>query len=214
MELASAMTAAILLVRVYHTDPSFATNVRAAQIDATAVLRDAGVAVAWIDCASGSETSDDRCAQPLGPFEVVVRVMESNPLEPWSPRATLGNSLVTPRSRDLPRFATVYSDRAAETADAAEVARSQVLGWAMAHEIGHLLLNNARHSNKGLMRAHWSHTELTQNRKSDWSFVTRDARGMRAAMAMRAAVAAAAAAGGNPTTASQGPQPPAPRNHS
>lgn len=38
--------------------------------------------------------------------------------------------------------------------------KGQVLGHAMAHEIGHVLLNLASHSPKGLMRANWDQKDL------------------------------------------------------
>jgi hypothetical protein len=61
----------------------------------------------------------------------------------------------------------------------------QVLGLAIAHEIGHLLLNTNTHAAAGLMRAGWSRSELHRNVSSDWRFLDTEAAMMRAAVATR-----------------------------
>ena len=48
-----------------------------------------------------------------------------------------------------------------------------LLGRVTAHEIGHLLLGDNRHSADGIMRAVWSTRLLQHATRSDWLF-TRD----------------------------------------
>src|SRR6516165_4992254 len=45
-----------------------------------------------------------------------------------------------------------------------------VLGHAMAHELGHLLLGTNSHSPSGLMRAHWTGEDLTNASKGNLRF--------------------------------------------
>ena len=54
-----------------------------------------------------------------------------------------------------------------------------LLGRAIAHEIGHLLLGSAEHPRSGLMRALWSHDELRGLKPAHWGFSTREAAQMR-----------------------------------
>ena len=192
MEITTALTAAILLVRVYHADTYAGKDVQAAQKDAAAVLQSAGVTVAWVDCSStGSHRPDAACGRPLGPSEVVLRVVTSSPVEAQPRRTALGESLIDPRSRELPRLATVFADRVATLADGSPTSRERLLAWAMAHEIGHLLLNTTQHSKRGLMRASWSQAELGRRDPRDWTFSKPDVRALRSAMASRSALAEA-----------------------
>jgi hypothetical protein len=59
------------------------------------------------------------------------------------------------------------------------------LGYAVAHEIGHLLLNSPRHSTAGLMRELWSSSEIQAGRTADWVFLSEEAETMRRAIAAR-----------------------------
>ena len=54
-----------------------------------------------------------------------------------------------------------------------------LLGRAIAHEIGHLLLGSAEHPRLGLMRALWSHDELRGLKPAHWGFSAREAARMR-----------------------------------
>jgi len=47
---------------------------------------------------------------------------------------------------------------------------SVILGHAMAHELGHLLLGTNSHSPSGLMRAHWTREDLTNASKGNLRF--------------------------------------------
>ena len=55
-------------------------------------------------------------------------------------------------------------------ASQADASPSLVLGRAIAHELGHLLIGTPRHSSRGLMRALWSQEELRGDRAADWRF--------------------------------------------
>lgn len=54
-----------------------------------------------------------------------------------------------------------------------------LLGRAIAHEVGHLLLGSAEHPRLGLMRALWSHDELRGVKPAHWGFSSREAAQMR-----------------------------------
>jgi predicted Zn-dependent protease len=71
-------------------------------------------------------------------------------------------------------MATVFHDQVEAVARRTGVARSELLGRALAHEIGHLLLGVRGHSRTGLMRAVWTDDELTRDRPEDWMFTSDD----------------------------------------
>ena len=60
-------------------------------------------------------------------------------------------------------------------AERTATAVSTLLGRAIAHEIGHLLLGSAEHPRVGLMRALWSHEELRGLKPAHWGFSSREA---------------------------------------
>jgi hypothetical protein len=59
-----------------------------------------------------------------------------------------------------------------------------LLGRAIAHEMGHLLLGSSRHTTSGLMRAFWSHEELRGLKPAHWGFSRREADRIRRALQM------------------------------
>jgi len=76
-------------------------------------------------------------------------------------------------------MATVFADRVRDIARAAGIDQRVLLGLAIAHEIGHLLLSTNTHAATGLMRARWSQADLRRTKPSDWRFIDRDARAMQ-----------------------------------
>jgi hypothetical protein len=85
-----------------------------------------------------------------------------------------------------PFLSTVYVDRAESVARVAGVDARRVLGLAIAHEIGHVLLNSNTHAAAGLMRADWSRKELRRTDGTAWNFLETEAAMVRAAAAARA----------------------------
>jgi hypothetical protein len=65
-------------------------------------------------------------------------------------------------------------------AASAGVDAPRLLGRAIAHELGHLLLGRTQHSESGIMRAAWSRQELQRNEVVDWRFSEPDATQIRA----------------------------------
>ena len=90
----------------------------------------------------------------------------------------LGDAFVDTSARSAV-LATIYVDRVASLAGAADLATHVVLGYAIAHELGHLLLGSNIHSARGLMRAVWRENELRRGEKADWSFMPQDVAAIR-----------------------------------
>lgn len=189
MELNGVVAAAVLLVRIYNNYGVPAQDMQNARTQAAAILQDAGIDVTWIDCWDKDKEPADvspRCRQPLGPNEIVLRIQAAGPAA-GTRYVSMGFSLVNASSPDKPVLSTVYGDMVTSVAREAGTDTRRLLGCAIAHEIGHLLLNNPRHAEAGLMRATWSHTELRRNAAPDWMFLDDEAQIMRAALANRSA---------------------------
>ena len=64
-------------------------------------------------------------------------------------------------------------------------ARGVILGYALAHEIGHLLLGTNSHALNGIMRAHWTEEELRLASAGRFTFLPQQAAKMRAEVRQR-----------------------------
>ena len=56
-------------------------------------------------------------------------------------------------NQDFAEVADIYADRTRELAKGFEL--DVILGWVMAHELGHLLLGKGAHSAVGIMHTPW-----------------------------------------------------------
>src|SRR6266850_6473807 len=106
------------------------------------------------------------CVSTPKPHEVEIRVVKATAL---SERGSLGFAAVDVVER-AGTLATVYVDRVDALAMEAGIDRGEVLGHAIAHEVGHLILGSVDHSPHGLMRATWKVDELRRNLPLDWMF--------------------------------------------
>ena len=170
--LAQAALALYVVVRVYDMHGVPADTVATARATAERILKSADVTVRWAACP---------CGQPAGPVELMVRLADATP---QSEPASLGFSYVD-TDRKLGTLATVFTDRVRALADAARVDEGELLGRAMAHEIGHLIIGTRDHASAGLMRGKWTSIELAKNRPVDWEFSRGDGVDFRQALLRR-----------------------------
>jgi hypothetical protein len=187
-----------LIVRLYDTASLSDSDRTAAVETASAILLASSVPTSWPDCHPPRPAPKGHaafvCERPLGSGEVAIRVLrDATSSAPTSARAVardaprelpLGYSLVDVREGGG-ALATIYLDRVERIADESGVPASVILGRAIAHEIGHLLLGNTRHSRQGLMREVWSHVTLTHNHYQDWVFTSQEGVNLRAALEKR-----------------------------
>jgi hypothetical protein len=170
--LAHAAFALYVVVRVYDMHGVPAETVATARATAERILKTAGVTVRWAECP---------CGRPAGPVELMVRLADATP---ESEPASLGFSYVDV-DRKMGTLATVFPDRVRALADAARVDEGELIGRAMAHEIGHLIIGTRDHASAGLMRGRWTSIELTKNRPVDWEFSRSDGLEFRQALVRR-----------------------------
>jgi len=172
-----------VVVRVYETgigDVAFRT---AAIRTAASIVEMAGVFVEWYDCTDNGRRPVCQDARRSGNF--IARIMPTltpgAPLRKLSVEALgaqgdeppLGFAVVDPDTH-AGKMATVFHDQVQAVARRTGVARSELLGRALAHEVGHLLLGVRGHSRSGIMRAVWTDDELTRDRSDDWVFASAD----------------------------------------
>ena len=173
--------AATIIIRSYNNFGVPAPDLAAARQDAEAILQQAGVDIVWADCWVGDRqpaTAPARCHEPVG-GDIVLRLQKTREAD-RSKFVSMGFSLVGIAGA-APFLATVYVDRVESVARGAGIDARRVLGLAIAHEIGHVLLNNNTHAPSGLMRADWSRNELRRKDAAAWQFLDTEAAHVRAA---------------------------------
>lgn len=177
--------AATIIIRSYNNFGVPAADLAAARQDAETVLQQAGVNIVWAECWVGDRqpsSAPARCHEPVG-GDIVLRLQKTGGAD-RSKFVSMGFSLVGTAGA-APFLATVYVDRVESVARGAGIDARPVLGLAIAHEIGHVLLNSNTHAPSGLMRADWSRNELRRKDAVAWHFLDSEAAHIRAAAAER-----------------------------
>jgi hypothetical protein len=146
-------------VHVYRQVDLSADDQRVSLDVATEVFSTASVEIVWTICEAG------RCLTPSAADALKVRIVRSpDGNEPYS--GVLGHALIDTQA-GAGVLATVYIDRTRRLAQDLRIDYRILLGRAIAHELGHLLLGTSTHGS-GLMREVWSHDELLGTRPDDW----------------------------------------------
>jgi hypothetical protein len=173
-----------IIIRTYDASGLPEGDRSAALATAGAILKDAGLTIARLACDDvKSGGADDPCFVPLRAYELSLRFVRL-PSIGVGRQVTLGYSLVETDARSG-SLATVYVDRVTDLAAAARVDLATLLGRAIAHEIGHLLLGTTAHARVGVMRALWSPDAVRDSTARDWRFTPADADALRAAARRR-----------------------------
>jgi len=174
-----------IVIRTYDASGLPEADRMAAMVAATAILEDAGLTIRRLACDQVASPVDGHaCLAPLRAHELSLRLVRLPPSNRGGDPVTLAYSLVDGPMR-FGALATVYVGRVTDLAAAARVDVPTLLGRAIAHEIGHLLLGTAAHAAVGVMRASWSPDALRHSTARDWRFTPADAEALRAAARRR-----------------------------
>ena len=208
------LLAAMVVIRTYNYAQVPAEDLTHARETVNRTFGRAGISLRWVDCwvpssivhrpstslgatlssssfdelrTKGRPSSSDAaaCAEPLREgTEFVLRLMASPARSSGARHVALGSSLVD-RGAASGALITADPDLVASIAQSANADFATLLGRSLAHEVGHLLLGQTRHSRSGLMRAVWSQDELRGIRPANWGFSRAEAAQMRQGLATR-----------------------------
>jgi len=171
-------------VRVYDAAVMPAANQTVALRAAAGVLAAAGIDVTWTLCNNETSGRSPVCDTPVGRAELSVRFVRLAASVAAGGQLQLGYALVDTTAGEG-QLATVFVDRVDWLASEAGAEAPVVLGFAVAHEIGHLLLGTNAHAPSGLMRALWTRSELAHAKMSNWLFSPQESDRMRTSLAER-----------------------------
>jgi hypothetical protein len=146
-----------LCARLYLQEQVPPRTIHWATIEATRIFRAAGINIAWqqpLVEAPEDQGLDMSSAAPRSLDErhyLVVRITQRTPATVFP--GALGFALPFSHSG---AHVLIFYDRIDALARSMSSASYVILGHAIAHEIGHVLLGLAKHSSSGLMQARWS----------------------------------------------------------
>jgi hypothetical protein len=125
-----------------------------AEKEAAAILGRSGVDLVSLTCEAGQVNwaNDNPCQRDPKPTDFWLRIMARRPAA--TPGDTLGFTEID-ETMDF-SSAGVYYPAAVEATKTFRADLYQVLGAAIAHEVGHLMLGANAHSPQGVMSPHWS----------------------------------------------------------
>jgi len=147
-----------LRVSVFNSSPISSSTLERAEGEAGRVLRDVGVEAIWLNCPQelSPEASLGRCSEASFPSHLHLRILRASRGLHVS---TVGISFSDDDGRGC--YADLFYEPILRLEEETRVSPSVILGHAMAHELGHLLLGTNSHSPSGLMRAHWTREDLS-----------------------------------------------------
>ncbi len=167
-----------LRVRVYDYANLSAPMRKEMRQTAERVLRMAGVAPKFIDCyIDGGATDSPGCVGLMGPAEVMLRIFRPKPAMKGE---QLGYAAMTAQGGAC---ITAFADPGRRRARVGALSDGVLLGHAVAHEVGHLLLGASSHSSAGIMRPFWRPVDEEWMAKGVLVFGGGEADRMRAALA-------------------------------
>ena len=146
-----------LSIRVYNKAGVAATALQAATAETARLFRAAGIRIDWEhpSTESGKDVGTDMTAaafrQPNERPYLVMRFMRGTP-GTIAPGA-LGYSLPFAHRG---AHVVIFYDRVEALTRSLNTSASVILGHAMAHELGHVLLGSSEHTRGGLMQACWT----------------------------------------------------------
>jgi hypothetical protein len=151
-----------LTVRFRNDARAPAPHVAAAQKQVTLIYADAGIDIVWV--ASGARITITLISREQA--NLMHQIKDAMGYAPAS--GAEGGSL-----------AYVLNHRVEEVSRGYNSPRTVVLGVALAHEIGHLLLPSKPHSSQGVMREKWDQPDFRSARHGELLFTAEQARAMR-----------------------------------
>ncbi len=172
-----------IIVRVYNRTNMAPDIVLAGEGVAKDLLAEAGVESVWVNCPlRAAEAHPDGCSEPVSATRLVLAIVKhwKAPVEEPS---KLGLAVQDADGRGA--YCYVFEEELATLAQRSHIHSARLLGYAAAHELGHLLKGTNSHSSQGLMSARWYEQEVFAVRLKALNFTRSDAVQMRIRLLQR-----------------------------
>jgi hypothetical protein len=184
-----------ITIRIHNYAQANTSGVQHAERAAGDLLREAGVNAVWTECPIGpADSRGAACAKPLSPLDFVLNLLPRSMSDRFRLRVNVLGFAVEPG-------AFIFYDAVKDCAARQQQDLDPLLGGAIAHELGHLLLGTNSHSSSGLMSAFWSTKRLIIVQQRGLAFSSADAERLQKAVLARRLAALSAAESSESATA-------------
>jgi hypothetical protein len=167
-----------VMVLVYnYASVSHETKAKA-QDCAAMIFRQAGVRVMWVDAAEFKkefQSLPDR-QQKLDSIDVILRIVAHS--RTALKDTAVGEALPCRLGQDA-CIANIFMSRVEERTAADQISSAELLGHAIAHEMGHILLGSNSHDSNGVMQSKWGQLALKRAAKGRLLFTSDQSRAIR-----------------------------------
>jgi hypothetical protein len=153
-----------------------------AQSRASAIFSHSGIEVDWLVC--GPADPNDflprrtACSALVWPSHLSVRI---RPRAVSVSAETFGQAFVNTEGEGL--YCNVYYQNLARSSGHRDLSDGEMLGYVLAHELGHLLLGTNSHSASGLMQPRWDSSTLRPDALSSLRFTPSQSAVLRSRLA-------------------------------
>jgi len=174
-------------VYVYNLAHVSRQSLDVAEAEASRIFLKAGVRTKWVDCplSSAEKARFPDCRLESGRNDLVLKIFSDFSSRRLGLRAqNLGFCPASEDSGPGSEAALAYN-RIKDRAKSWEADPLQILAFAAAHELGHLLLHSTGHSPTGIMRAVWNPDDLQRAARGELVFTPEQAGFIRAAARTR-----------------------------
>lgn len=169
-----------ITIHVYNYAAVSEKTVARAKEEAERIFGCAGLTALWVDHLVEDAGDQGRPGGSTAPWDgthFVLRLLKQS--REGLAKYAMGEALSL-------RLANVFMNRVAEHLTVGELSAGQVLGHAIAHEIGHHLLGDNSHGPRGIMVANWSKQHLRHMSKGDLLFTHQEVTRIQAEVRRRA----------------------------
>lgn len=177
-----SMLSTDVVVHVYNEASLSAVALRDSILVASRTIRRTGLDVKWVDCHRNGATA---CTADHSRVSLDILIEGRNRVgqSPSGRNMAMGQSVVVPGT--VSNYAKIFFARVLQYAEAVDVPVTAVMGFAIAHEIGHLVQGSSAHSHAGVMKAVWDRGDRHRISAGDLSFLSDEVRLMRTRLRLR-----------------------------
>jgi len=136
---------------------------------AGSIFRKIGVEILWLGYSFNGNSGEGINAESTYP-QLQLRILNQQMAERLPVNKHMTGLTFQGTGGEVGRVANIFYHRVEELARSKTCSKGEILGYAAAHELGHLLLGNLDHSSTGLMKARLGHKELQSAARGDLGF--------------------------------------------
>jgi hypothetical protein len=147
---------ATIMVRLYSEVQLAPRTLGQAEQESVRIFRQAGIEIDWVECGTFMRPADPRCKISPDPEHLVMRIVRK---ASSAADSVFGMAFLS-ETDGRGAYGDVFFGSVERLHQECGVSVGRVLGYVMAHELGHLMLGTKAHTAMGIMQPHWSSEQL------------------------------------------------------